>query len=93
VVQVNTAGLSEQASVQLPAPAVNASLLAFAAERNLLLSAVLRRRSCWAPAAVDRCLLPRHGAQQQTRRTPLSIDVSCMVVQRHDGPRRLRDDE
>ena len=39
---------------------------------HLLLSAVLRRRCCCAPAsaAVGRYLLP-HGAQQQTRRTPL----------------------
>ena len=39
---------------------------------HLLLSAVLRRRRCCAPAsaAVGRYLLP-HSAQQQTRRTPL----------------------
>jgi len=46
VVQVNTAGLSEQACVQLSTPAVNASLLAFAAERRAEAPLLLGARRC-----------------------------------------------
>jgi len=49
--------LVEQVCVRVPTSAVNVTLLAFAAAKRLA-----------AVAVVDICC--RHGAQQQTRRTP-----------------------
>ena len=54
--------LVEQVCVRVPTSAVNVTLLAFAAERH----AAAKRLA--AVAVVDICC--RHGAQQQTRRTP-----------------------
>jgi len=53
---------NKQVCVQLPASAINVTLLAFAAERSAAARAA-------APLSID--ISHPHGAQQQTRRTPV----------------------
>ena len=66
---------SKQVCIQPPTSAVNATLLAFAAERSaascsvtpMLVSAWCRQLWCQTPSSTQRLTLP-HGTQQQTRR-------------------------